>query len=496
MATTSTTVPIRYEKRAKQVISARFSSTPAYTYTEWSAYGEVGKSVTWADVLNYADFTVGDSILVTGDVSDRVGATAQLIGLVTSIEDGITATTQSLAISGGRGARMRGIAKWSEYAENPIMMLSGADGEEYYDVVANDSGALYLCKQSHMWSESIEPGTAAGEGYWVLADNQTFIASTLILSKDAVIKHLGVEYISTRDDDDNILFEAKDGKVTCNTGNFKNINITSEKADEEGNTTKVEISSDSGEDGMTIYYNDVPHTSFIGSSKTKDELYGDSKVTTDIISHTNRNQATATQKDINSVQSGDFNGYLASYEFSLSERALVSFNGGGSTKALVTATSQLVLGTISQSGVENMGYVMLSKKGTDGTYTAIRTNTFDAGFVGGVEGSSAGITATVPAYTVALDSGDYKFVIYSKIAISVFDSTDLDLLARCDVATGLSITIDPTAYSSIFCGNGFAFGTLRLSMMTRCTASVLRAIRGLGLRTENYRYTLQMRGTR
>jgi hypothetical protein len=106
-----------------------------------------------------------------------------------------------------------------------------------------------------------------------------------------------------------------------------------------------------------------------------------------------------------------------------------------------------------------MGYVMLSKKGTDGTYTAIRTNTFDAGFVGGVEGSSAGITATVPAYTVALDSGDYKFVIYSKIAISVFDSTDLDLLARCDVATGLSITIDPTAYSSIFCGNGFAFGT-------------------------------------
>ncbi len=52
------------------------------------------------------------------------------------------------------------------------------------------------------------------------------VATDIFLSNYALVKNLGAEAIEMRDSNGNLMFEAKDGVVTCNVGNFKNVNIS------------------------------------------------------------------------------------------------------------------------------------------------------------------------------------------------------------------------------------------------------------------------------
>jgi len=65
--------------------------------------------------------------------------------------------------------------------------------------------------------------------HWNAYSYYDMVATRILLAEYALVKNLGVEVIEMKDADDNILFQAKGGAVTCNVGNFNNINVQSGK---------------------------------------------------------------------------------------------------------------------------------------------------------------------------------------------------------------------------------------------------------------------------
>lgn len=130
---------------------------------------------------------------------------------------------------GSHGATLRGPQAWSDLA-NGYSFQSGAEGEEWKDVVLY-GGNYYSCVKSHTKTASNYPGstTAENNGYWKLGDKIELVAAKILLSTYALVKNLGVECIDMRDSSGNILFQAKDGTVTCKTGIFNNIEVQSGK---------------------------------------------------------------------------------------------------------------------------------------------------------------------------------------------------------------------------------------------------------------------------
>ena len=126
---------------------------------------------------------------------------------------------------GDRGPALRGPQAWSDRAVGYIFQ-SGASGEEYKDVVLYGNN-YYSCIKSHAKTASNFPGSATdtNSGLWKLADKLEIVATKILLAQYALVKNLGVETIDMKDDKGNIIFQAKDGNVTCNSGTFKNITV-------------------------------------------------------------------------------------------------------------------------------------------------------------------------------------------------------------------------------------------------------------------------------
>ena len=126
---------------------------------------------------------------------------------------------------GDRGPALRGPQAWSDCAVGYIFQ-SGASGEEYKDVVLYGNN-YYSCIKSHAKTASNFPGSATdtNSGLWKLADKLEIVATKILLAQYALVKNLGVETIDMKDDKGNIIFQAKDGNVTCNSGTFKNITV-------------------------------------------------------------------------------------------------------------------------------------------------------------------------------------------------------------------------------------------------------------------------------
>lgn len=126
---------------------------------------------------------------------------------------------------GDQGAVLRGPQAWSDCAVG-YAFKQGAVGEAWLDVVLyNDY--YYLCKKSHVKTASNYPGssTAISQGLWQLGDAIDLVATKLLLAEYALVKNLGVEAIDMKDGQGNILFQAKDGHVTCKTGTFDGITV-------------------------------------------------------------------------------------------------------------------------------------------------------------------------------------------------------------------------------------------------------------------------------
>lgn len=345
---------VKFIRKGKGVIVAQSRNVYNYTYKEWTQfYGLSGRSVNWDGIINVSDFSVGDTMVINGTVSDKQRITISLYAKVTAIDtnraiitaqslyyiasgengedgnDGIdaitiditppiilhkkTATNTSYAVTikvfegtrqlissngsgssfkcnvdtsnfptglkgntvagtnvytlilvveansnpskdiaisivcrgvthkrtvsfktvadgqpgakGDRGPALRGPQAWSDCAVG-YMFQSGASGEEYKDVVLY-GGNYYSCIKSHTKTASNNPGSATdtNSGLWKLADKFEMVATKILLAQYALVKNLGVEAIDMKDANDNIIFQAKDGNVTCNSGTFKNITV-------------------------------------------------------------------------------------------------------------------------------------------------------------------------------------------------------------------------------------------------------------------------------
>ena len=126
---------------------------------------------------------------------------------------------------GDRGPALRGPQMWNDCGVGYVFQ-SGADGEEYKDIVLYNNN-YYSCTKSHAKTASNFPGSATdtNSGLWKLADKLEMVATKILLAQYALVKNLGVEAIDMKDADGNIIFQAKDGNVTCNSGTFNNITV-------------------------------------------------------------------------------------------------------------------------------------------------------------------------------------------------------------------------------------------------------------------------------
>lgn len=349
---------VKFIRKGKGVIVAQSRNVYNYTYKEWTQfYGLSGRSVNWNGIINVSDFSVGDTMVINGTVSDKQGITISLYGRVTAIDtnraiitaqslyyiasgengedgnDGTDAITiditppiilhkktvtntsyavtikvfegtkqlissngsgssfkcnvdtsnfptglkgntvagtnvytlilvveansnpsKDIAISivcrgvthkrtvsfktvadgqpgakGDRGPALRGPQAWSDCAVGYVFQ-SGASGEEYKDVVLYGNN-YYSCIKSHTKTANNNPGSTAdtNNGLWKLADKLEIVATKILLAQYALVKNLGVEAIDMKDSKGNIIFQAKDGNVTCNSGTFTNGTFTNVK---------------------------------------------------------------------------------------------------------------------------------------------------------------------------------------------------------------------------------------------------------------------------
>lgn len=230
---------VKFIRKGKGVIVAQSRNVYNYTYKEWTQfYGLSGRSVNWYGIINVSDFSVGDTMVINGTVSDKQRITISLYAKVTAIDTNRPIiTAQSLyyiasgenGTKGDRGPTLRGPQAWSDCAVGYVFQ-SGANGEDYKDVVLY-GGYYYSCIKSHTKTASNYPGSATdtNSGLWNLADPVEIVATKILLTQYALVKNLGVETIDMKDDKGNIIFQAKDGNVTCNSGTFKNGTFTNVK---------------------------------------------------------------------------------------------------------------------------------------------------------------------------------------------------------------------------------------------------------------------------
>lgn len=234
----SVTRIVKFIRKGKGVIVAQSRNVYNYTYKEWTQfYGLSGRSVNWDGIINVSDFSVDDTMVINGTVSDKQRITISLYAKVTAIDTNrAIITAQSLyyiasgengedGAKGDRGPALRGPQAWSDCAVGYVFQ-SGASGEEYKDVVLY-GGYYYSCIKSHTKTASNNPGSATdtNSGLWKLADPVEIVATKILLAQYALVKNLGVEAIDMKDANGNIIFQAKDGNVTCNRGTFKNITV-------------------------------------------------------------------------------------------------------------------------------------------------------------------------------------------------------------------------------------------------------------------------------
>lgn len=209
-----------------------------YTQAQWQAYGKVGTEINWTGINNASDMKIGDTIVINGVVTDKENISVSLYGTIvaingTSVKERATVLIMSgergnpgsSGSKGDRGPALRGPQAWSDCAVGYVFQ-SGASGEEYKDVVLY-GGYYYSCIKSHTKTASNNPGSATdtNSGLWKLADPVEIVATKILLAQYALVKNLGVEAIDMKDANGNIIFQAKDGNVTCNSGTFKNITV-------------------------------------------------------------------------------------------------------------------------------------------------------------------------------------------------------------------------------------------------------------------------------
>lgn len=282
---------IRKGDKGASVIVAE--TTPRkYTYAQWKVYGTVGHLETWANINNAAAYSVGDTIVINGICTDRANKAVSLYATVQSVSGtSITASTTSIIMdgdkgepgdAGSRGPAFRGPMAWSDTAEG-FKFMCGAVGEKYSDVVIYKD-QYYSCIKSHVKTAKNYPGSteANNNKLWQLGDRTEFVATKIMMAAYALVKNLGVEAIEMKDAEGNILFQAKDGNVTCKTGTFENVTIQGTLKGVSGSFHSLDCLDSSGnvvgrisfdESGRLWFEGDLYHQGYNSEKKRSYRFY-------------------------------------------------------------------------------------------------------------------------------------------------------------------------------------------------------------------------------
>lgn len=150
------------------------------------------------------------------------GVPLKTIAALKVVKDG---TPGDKGDKGEQGAVLRGPQAWSDCATG-YNFQAGGSGETWKDVVMYGNN-YYSCIKSHAKTADNYPGSTAdvNNKYWQLGDKIELVATKILLATYALVKNLGVECIDMKDANGNILFQAKDGNITCKTGNFDGITV-------------------------------------------------------------------------------------------------------------------------------------------------------------------------------------------------------------------------------------------------------------------------------
>ncbi len=134
---------------------------------------------------------------------------------------------------GPQGPSLRGPQNWDDVAVG-YQFYAGGSNEPFKDVVIWN-GNYYSCTNTHVKTSTNYPTSDDDDNstpnLWTATDKVEIVATQILLATYALVKNLGVEAIEMKDDGGNILFQAKDGAVTCKTGNFENVNVKNCKID-------------------------------------------------------------------------------------------------------------------------------------------------------------------------------------------------------------------------------------------------------------------------
>ena len=216
----------------------------------------------WID-NNSSGYKDGDGNLIIPSTTTYSAVEFVLSSALPSLANDTTDIIDKVSIpirkvkDGDRGPKPRGPRAWSDCPVGTSFM-SGAEGEPSFDVVLYN-GHYYNCDKSHTKTADNYPGSAISEqqGYWILAFEQDFVATKILLATYALVKNLGVECIDMRDANDNILFQAKDGNVSCKTGTFEGVRVIDALIKRQRNPFVQIESSFSAVDDDTMYNNNL-----------------------------------------------------------------------------------------------------------------------------------------------------------------------------------------------------------------------------------------------
>lgn len=100
---------------------------------------------------------------------------------------------------GNRGAVFR---QHTSFVSGSYNYQSGADNEEFIDVIRSDSGVWYRCIKSYNSASTPAANNLSNTTYWSTSGmaNMTFVATELLLAQNATINMMGTNEINLYDD--------------------------------------------------------------------------------------------------------------------------------------------------------------------------------------------------------------------------------------------------------------------------------------------------------
>ncbi len=177
---------VKFIRKGKGVIVAQSRNVYNYTYKEWTQfYGLSGRSVNWDGIINVSDFSVGDTMVINGTVSDKQRITISLYSRVTAIDTNraiITAQSLYYIASGENGEDGNdGIDAITIDITPPIILHKKTATNTSYAVTikvfegtkqlisSNGSGSSFKCNvDTSNFPTGLKGNTVAGTNFYTL----------------------------------------------------------------------------------------------------------------------------------------------------------------------------------------------------------------------------------------------------------------------------------------------------------------------------------------